>query len=1023
MNSPPRASSSHRRNSAAPSTLRSSPSTTDGQRHDHHAVRRFFIGPMPETVAAPEIRKRRSHFLDGSRQTPKDGTEGFLGLKKDRLFHLFLSEGGRKEDWSREEERGLRDELLTKWKNSGWAGVDNKKRLSNRRWIGQSFEIGQDPLGPQMILEEVPPSESPASRERELSPSPVGDSPASFGDPPPASPSQGPLSDTVTMSDGRVNSATNLINHRSSLLSTSPSQSQLPGQHDSPTSGHEKQNGQSHSEGGHGEMLLPPHRPSVLRKVQSDNNMGPKGKGRQVYFSADTDIAHTESHPVPPLEVLAREDDEVPTTSAAAAARAVVTADNIPSEGGVIMRDRMLVKVAYSRSEALPKEFNEKEAARRPDISDLEWEEYIVAWRQGRIELYEDYALPGKERLQGHKHLAFYIPLEAPATTVSLYSAVDASFCILREPSKHDRFRLRQAGLGVFIFKMKSRSRSIDWLWNLWRELEGEIPPSIEIRCPALGSRVRFEIPRFDPLGGEGYKMFSRDYVLGLCRDSLAGIPNWDVLIEEQLRNGGKLMLAWRKGTRLEWIWLDEDVNGNRRNWEVLYGLALREVRAPSHLEIHLARHHSCKVTLSNGERMAEPLAVEGYAYRRQKKSGTRTRIYLAVHDGLIFTMRAQNAHPPAPPTPGFSKENEDRVPCAFSSREIEARRGAEQILGAVGCISIRNIASVQMTALEPGAGQTSPTPGAEDAEFDILSQNDPARSQGDNETTSTVFGGAYTKARKSFELVMHSGDVLKFEAPNRAAAQEWVSHLQQHLEYWTRRHRLDAHSEMELVKLSTGQPNVVCNRLGDSKIVPELPDPDAASPSLVKFWSTCVLEGCRPIVKSGKLFAKKGVRNQYKYILMVLVSGHLVMFHITKTRPAFHHQSRVISLLDAYTYSGQLAVMLLPRGPESRSTVTPRRYADGLEAADNEEDNTFLLWYRPQPAGWKYEDNAANPTETVPPLGGKHKFHVFKARSKLERDAWCWAINCEIERVVRAAKGRETKVRNSGELERSKCK
>ena len=44
---------------------------------------------------------------------------------------------------------------------------------------------------------------------------------------------------------------------------------------------------------------------------------------------------------------------------------------------------------------------------------------------------------------------------------------------------------------------------------------------------------------------------------------------------------------------------------------------------------------------------------------------------------------------------------------------------------------------------------------------------------------------------------------------------------------------------------------------------------------------------------------------------------------------------------------------------------------------------------YRPQPLGWDYEDDAANSgSETIPQLGGKHKFHVFKARSKLERDA-----------------------------------
>lgn len=172
--------------------------------------------------------------------------------------------------------------------------------------------------------------------------------------------------------------------------------------------------------------------------------------------------------------------------------------------------------------------------------------------------------------------------------------------------------------------------------------------------------------------------------------------------------------------------------------------------------------------------------------------------------------------------------------------------------------------------------------------------------------------------------------------------------------------------------------------------------------------------------------------------MLMVLISGHLVMFRVAKNRTSFLHHSKTINLLDAQIYSGQLAVTLLPRGSERRGSVTPRRYADGLEASDEEEDNTFLLWsvfsrcnarviidfrakiyrYRSHAPGWRHEDrNTVQTQEKVPQLDGAQTFHVFKARSKLERDAWCWAINCEIERVVRAAKEREDKVRNTGRL------
>ncbi len=37
-----------------------------------------------------------------------------------------------------------------------------------------------------------------------------------------------------------------------------------------------------------------------------------------------------------------------------------------------------------------------------------------------------------------------------------------------------------------------------------------------------------------------------------------------------------------------------------------------------------------------------------------------------------------------------------------------------------------------------------------------------------------------------------------------------------------------------------------------------------------------------------------------------------------------------------------------------------------------------------------------------VPSLNGQQKMLVLRARSKLERDEWCWALNVEMERLVR---------------------
>jgi hypothetical protein len=43
-------------------------------------------------------------------------------------------------------------------------------------------------------------------------------------------------------------------------------------------------------------------------------------------------------------------------------------------------------------------------------------------------------------------------------------------------------------------------------------------------------------------------------------------------------------------------------------------------------------------------------------------------------------------------------------------------------------------------------------------------------------------------------------------------------------------------------------------------------PDPDASSLALSTLYHWCVLDGCRPIIRSGKLFVRKGLRGQYQW-------------------------------------------------------------------------------------------------------------------------------------------------------------
>lgn len=157
------------------------------------------------------------------------------------------------------------------------------------------------------------------------------------------------------------------------------------------------------------------------------------------------------------------------------------------------------------------------------------------------------------------------------------------------------------------------------------------------------------------------------------------------------------------------------------------------------------------------------------------------------------------------------------------------------------------------------------------------------------------------------------------------------------------------------------------------------------------------------------------------RFVQLFLVTGHLVAFRITPGSSLHLAMQRRTNLLDAYICSGYFAALALPQGQyDPTKDPEARRYQDGLETDDPEEDTLFMLWFRPQPSAVEKATLSGTMTDmpkTVPALSAKRKVLFFRTRSKLERDAWCWALNSEIERVVRAQKEREERLRETGNL------
>ncbi|KAG8907322.1 hypothetical protein FRC00_011967, partial [Tulasnella sp. 408] len=396
------------------------------------------------------------------------------------------------------------------------------------------------------------------------------------------------------------------------------------------------------------------------------------------------------------------------------------------------------------------------------------------------------------------------------------------------------------------------------------RELGGEVPSFVEVQCPELGTRVRLDVPEAED--GQGCRVMNRKEIVEACRESLERLRSWENLYADEIRRGRRLKLCWRTGPNVEWIWRDEDIDGKQRDWNVLYYVGFRQPQQVNHLELRLTRHSPTELHLRDGTQLREPPAVEGYLWRIKPKSQTRTLIYVSTHDGNIFTMSPTHSHPPSPPEPPGSLRTDTDEESRISG---ELRRGAHQMLTCDGYIDMRSIRAIRRAkhdmvpvAVTPIGGGN--IPGTNDSkrhvEFDIV--DDENQTPSDAEDVGGVAGmnSAVDKTRlrlkRSFELVLRNGHAVRFEAHSAMVALEWIAKLRSLCGYWSRRHLVDAEEEMRLIETVRGVVTPKHKHEG----VDEITDP----PRIGDFWNWCILEGCRPIIKAGRLYQKKGLHKHY---------------------------------------------------------------------------------------------------------------------------------------------------------------
>ncbi|GAA5963604.1 hypothetical protein JCM21900_000304 [Sporobolomyces salmonicolor] len=483
-------------------------------------------------------------------------------------------------------------------------------------------------------------------------------------------------------------------------------------------------------------------------------------------------------------------------------------------------------------------------------------------------------------------------------------------------------------------------------------------------------------------------------------------------------------------------------------------------------------------------QRMAEPPGVEGFV-TRHRENGMNERIYLSTHLGLLFISRPSTAHPPEPPlsaqqtvnnpaaivlapfvfgmasiaaTPekqgkiwrrvsdrgGMKAAKQEKRRRDWTLKRMEAddgerhkydvddedgrgmlelfekeerKRAFLQITDARGFVSLSEIETIEHELEEAPREKWVRVvdPGGEDG---LKVADDKQK----------------LRKLRSFVVKTRSGMTVKFECHSTDVCDEWVSRLSALVTYWRRRERVDAVQQMEISPhgglVKHLPPFSSSGRHVDDADDGE-PQPSReellSSPLLAQIYNWCILDGCRAVLRHGVLHIKKGLRGMFRKRHVLLLPGTLIEYQSFQRNlygqplaTPYHRRKFTLSLRDCYCYSGSLTAALF-HGTANTTAWDPanttqhhfpRCYTttDGLRTTDDDEDCTFVL-LRMRHGGHG----------TAKKFGQKGVARVYRARSKVERDQFVYALNCAIERLLRGEQEREERLRDFSWLEQQR--
>lgn len=200
-------------------------------------------------------------------------------------------------------------------------------------------------------------------------------------------------------------------------------------------------------------------------------------------------------------------------------------------------------------------------------------------------------------------------------------------------------------------------------------------------------------------------------------------------------------------------------------------------------------------------------------------------------------------------------------------------------MLHASGVSDVRSILVVRQAFQLTAERSHSLTDGFRDSEFanDLMNAEDLGMSDEEDDGGSgglpTATGKSKMLMRRSFELLLKTGSVIRFEvsfatfthnstnfvqAHSKKTAQEWINGLRAIIMYYGLKQRHDAAEEMELAEAGNKRPALTPRPHHEIDCPPEPPPfAEGSSANLSSIYDWCVLDACRAVLKSGRLYTR----------------------------------------------------------------------------------------------------------------------------------------------------------------------